>query len=207
MITVACSILGVVMLLIGPISMRNDLRSELQHLSLLKTLPLRGRDVVLAEVASGALPLALMQYLLGVVALLSLSFFNEAHLSAGVQVALVLGAPVLLVGMNAAVFMIHNAVALLFPGWVRLGAGGGGGIETLGLGMITLALALVMLAVLLIVPGGAAAIVVAVLRARLGLALFLAGTVAGALLLVEATLCAWALGGSLERVEPMAVEA
>lgn len=206
-IGIACLLLATVMLLIGPISMRNDLRSELLHLSLLKTFPLRGREVVLAEVGSGALPLALMQYLLGLVGLLSLGFVRELQLPYDVRIALVIGSPLLLVGLNGAVFMIHNAIALLFPGWIRLGAGtAGGGIETLGLGMITLALALVMLGLLVLVPGLAATVVVALLRSQLGVGLALGGTLAAALLLGETMLCAWALGGTLERVEPIMVD-
>lgn len=206
MIGVGVTLLTVTMLLVGPMSMRNDLRNELLHLSLLKTLPLRGRDVVLAEVASGALPLALMQFLLGLVALASFAFTNEASLPTGVRLAVITAAPVLLLGLNGAIFMIHNGIALLFPGWIRLGSAGGGGIEMMGMGMITLAIALVMLLALLLAPALALAIVVGVLRQRLALALLLGGWLAGLLLVAETIGCARALGGSLDRIEPTAVD-
>jgi ABC-2 type transport system permease protein len=206
LIAIGCVLLSVATLVMGPLSMRNDLRSELLHLSLLKTFPLRGRDIVLAEVASGALPQSMTQYLLLIVALLAIALSGAAMPSAGVIVAGALVAPGVLVGINGAVFMIHNALALLFPGWVRLGTGGGG-IETVGLGMITLTMALVMLAVLIVIPGLAAATIFALFRARPALAVALGGSLAGLLLVGENVLCAWALGGSLERVEPLAVEA
>lgn len=201
-----CSAVAVIMLLVGPVTLRNDLRSELLHLSLLKTLPLRGRDVVLAEVASSALPLATAQYLLLLVALLSLAFTSLSVLTATIRVALIVGAVPLLIGLNGAVSTIHNGIALLFPAWVRLGAGDGGGIETIGLGMMNIGLALVMLGVLLLVPATVLALMIATLDAKLALAIAVGGLLAGALLVTECVLCAWALGGSLDRVEPLHVE-
>jgi hypothetical protein len=205
-IALGCGILAFAMLLVGPMTMRNDLRSELLHLSLLKTFPLRGRDVVLAEVASSALPLTLMQYLLGLVALLSLAFVGATGLTGPIRVAIVVGAPLLLFGLNVAVSLIHNAFALLFPGWARLGPNSGGGVESLGFGMIAMAIALVMFAVLLVVPAAAAAVIVLLLRAHPPLAIVAGALAAAALLLGEGMLGAWALGGSLDRVEPMQEE-
>lgn len=207
LIALVCGILTVGMMILGPMSMRQDLRSELLHLPLLRTFPLRGRDIVMAEVASSALPMAAMQYLLVLVAVLSLSFTDTAArgLTPALRLAAAGGMPALLAGLALLVFLIHNALAVLFPGWVRLG-GVGGGVEGIGLGMITLALMLFMLAVLLIVPGIAFAAAVHALPARPALGLFVGALAAGLLMLVEWVACAWALGRSLERVEPMAVE-
>jgi ABC-2 type transport system permease protein len=198
--------LAATMLLIGPLSMRNDLRGELQHLSLVKTLPLLGRDIVLAEVASGALPLAAMQLMLGIVALLSFSLSGSVVFPPGTRLAALVTAPVLLLALNGAAFVVHNGIVLLFPGWSRLGTGGGGGIETMGLGMITLTLAVVMLLALAVVPALAFAIVLGVLRDRLAVGLVFGGWLAGLLLLAEIMLVARLLGGMLERLEPMAME-
>jgi ABC-2 type transport system permease protein len=198
-------VIAFLMLIFGPMSMRNDLRSELQHLSLLKVLPLRGRDVVLAEVASSAVPIALTQYLLVLAALVSLGFVHKETLAAPTRIALAVGAPVLLLGLNGAMFMIHNALALLFPGWVKLGATGASGIETMGVGMMTMLIVLVMLALMLIAPAVAGAIVWALFRNQLDLALLVGGIVCGLVLLGEGVLFAFTLGGSLERVEPMHV--
>jgi hypothetical protein len=202
----AVSLLIAFMLLIfGPMSMRNDLRSELLHLSLLKTLPLRGRDIVLAEVTSSATPIALTQYLLALAALLSIGFVREEVLSPSTRIALAIAAPLLLLGLNGAVFMIHNALALLFPGWVKLGATGASGIETIGMGMMTMLIVLVMLALMLIVPVVAGAIAWVLFRSQPDLALLVGGIVGGLLLIGESVLFAFSLGGSLDRVEPMHV--
>jgi hypothetical protein len=204
-VAVVSLVIALVLLIFGPLSMRNDLRSELLHLSLLKTLPLRGRDIVLAEVSSSALPVTIMQYLLVLAALLAFGFTDSGATSSTTRTALALAAPVLLLGLDGAVFMIHNALALLFPGWVKLGATGATGIETIGMGMMTMLIVLVMLALMLVAPAVAGAIVWALLRAHLDLALFVGGIVAGLVLIGESVLLAFSLGGALDRVEPMQV--
>jgi hypothetical protein len=198
-------VIAFAMLIFGPMSMRNDLRSELQHLSLLKVLPLRGRDVVLAEVASSAVPIATTQYLLVLAALVSLGFVHEKTLASPTRIVVAVGAPILLLGLNGAMFMIHNALALLFPGWVKLGATGASGVETIGVGMMTMLIVLVMLVLMLIAPVFVGALVWALLRTHPDLALLLGGIASGLVLIGESVLFAFSLGGSLERVEPMHV--
>lgn len=196
---------AVVMLLFGPLTTRNDLRTELLHLGLLKTFPLRGRDVVVAEVASGALPVGAVQYLLVLASLLALAFTANPLLTPAVLAAAALAAPLPVLGLNGATFTLHNGIALLFPGWVRLGRPSGG-VENLGFGMIALAFVAVALVLLLVVPAGAATLALLLLEDSTALGVLFAGVVAGLLLLAEVTLCAWALGGALDRVEPMVVE-
>jgi hypothetical protein len=199
-------VLAGVMLLLGPMSMRNDLRSELLHLSVLKTYPLRGRDVVLAEVGSSALPIAAMQYLLLLVGIAALGLARmPAVPPPSLRWAVALSLPLLLAALNGAVFMIHNGIALLLPGWSRLGPAAGAGVETLGLGMITIFFSVVVFLLLLAGPGVGAAVVVALLRERPALAVAAGLTTAGVLLLGEMVLCARLLGRALDRVEPMAV--
>jgi len=204
-IAVVSSVIALVLLVFGPMSMRNDLRSELLHLSLLKTLPLRGRDIVLAEVSSSVLPVAIMEYLLVLAALVSLGYANSTAMTPPIRFALALAAPVLLLGLSGAVFTIHNALALFFPGWVKLGATGATGIETIGMGMMTMLIVLVMLALMLVVPVIAAGIAWSVLRYQPSSALFASGLVAGLLLLAESVLLSLVLGGALDRIEPMQV--
>ncbi|MDB4880685.1 MAG: hypothetical protein JWL60_2131 [Gemmatimonadetes bacterium] len=203
---IASVVLAGVMLLLGPMSMRNDLRSELLHLSVLKTYPLRGRDVVLAEVGSSALPIAAMQYLLLLVGIAALGLARmPAVPPPSLRWAVALSLPLLLAALNGAVFMIHNGIALLLPGWSRLGPAAGAGVETLGLGMITIFFSVVVFLLLLAGPGVGAAVVVALLRERPALAVAAGLTTAGVLLLGEMVLCARLLGRALDRVEPMAV--
>jgi hypothetical protein len=182
--------------------MRNDLRGELSRLPMLKTLPLRGRDIIFAEVASSATPTALMQLMLVAAGLLAMSFITKETLDAQVRIGALIAAPVFLVGLNFANFTIHNGLALLFPGWVRVGEPGSAGVEAMGQMMLTSIITLLLLAILLIVPGLTAAIVYLALHWPPLAAIAASGIVAGVMLTIEGYLLAGALGGSLDRLEP-----
>lgn len=199
---VICGVVSVMILFFGPMTMRNDLRGELRRLPMIKTLPLRGRDIILAEVASSATPTAVMQLLLVAVGFLSMSFIAKTTLTADVRIGAIIAAPVFLLGLNFANFTIHNGLALLFPGWVRLGDSGSAGVEAMGQMMLTLIITVLMLATLLIVPALAATVVYLVLGWPVFAAVPAAGITAGAALLIEGYLLATALGGSFDRLEP-----
>jgi hypothetical protein len=204
-VAVLCLSASGVILLFGPMSIRNDLRGELQRLPMLKTLPLRGRQIVLAEVVSSAAPTSAMQYLLVAVGMLALSFADRATLEPLMRVALLVTAPFVLLGLNLANFTIHNGIALLYPGWVRLGERGGGGIEGMGLMMLSLIITTVLLVVLLIVPGLAGGALYYLLRSHPIAAVLCVGSLSGVLLAAEARLAIAVLGGAFERTEPMQI--
>jgi len=66
-IAIGCASFAGVLTFFGPMLVRNDLRQDMQNLIALKTLPLSGRNVVMAEVLSSALPVAVAQYLVLIV--------------------------------------------------------------------------------------------------------------------------------------------
>lgn len=202
LVVIMCGVMTAMILIFGPATMRNDLRGELSRLPMLKTLPLRGRDIMLAEVASSASPTAAMQFLLVAVGLLAASFNSRDTLPVGIRIAILVSAPVLLLGLSSANFTIHNGMALLFPAWVRLGDAGGGGVESIGQMMLTSIVTLSLLALLLIVPtiiGGSAYFM---LQGTPAIGIASAGVAAGVLLGLESWLVITLLGGTLERLEP-----
>ena len=205
LVVVLCGVVVLVTIVYGPMTMRNDLRSELRRLPMLKTLPLAGREIIAAEVASSALPTALMQFLMTAVGLLALSFVPNQPLSRELRLGLLVGSPVLLAGLSFANFTIHNGMALLFPAWVRLGAAGEAGVEAMGQVMLTSIVTLFLLAILLVLPVVAAAAVWFVMRWPPLFASAGAGMAAGVVCALEAYLLMGALGGALERLEPMQV--
>jgi hypothetical protein len=192
-------------LLFGPMSMRNDLRGELARLPIIKTLPLPGRKIVMAEIASSALPTAAMQFMLIVAGMIAISFFPREALAFPLRIGIVLGAPIAFVGLNLANFTIHNGMALLFPAWVKIGDTGANGIEAMGQTMLTLIVTMFLLTLLLIVPllGGAAAWFT--LRGVPVAAMIVAGAVGGILLGLESYALMHVLGGQLDRLEPTQV--
>lgn len=195
------------LLMFGPITLRNDLRSDLLHLPLLKTLPLRGREVVLAQILSGAIPVAVAQYLTLLVALGGL--FRTPIVDtwpADAVIGGVVAAPVLLLGLNATTFLIHNAMALLFPGWTKLGEHAAGpGIEAMGLSMMTMVAVLLALALASLLPAAAGFGLFVAFRAQLLTAVLASVAGGGVVLGVECHGLIVLLGGAFERVEPQQV--
>ena len=205
LVVVMCSVVAVMILVFGPMTMRNDLRGELRHLPMLKTMPLKGREIMLAEVVSSASPTAVMQLLLVVVGLLALSFIPKDTIPIDIRIGLLIAAPVLLLGLNFANFTVHNGMALLFPAWVRLGESGGAGVEAMGQMMLTSIVTLGLLAILLILPAMAGGAVYFVMQWPPLFAVAGAGIVAGVALGLEGYLLIGALGGALDRLEPMQI--
>jgi hypothetical protein len=132
---------AILLIVLGPLAVRNDLRQDLLHIDMLRTYPLRGSVLVFAEIASSTLVLTLIQWtLLG----MSYVFLAAAPADAGIEPVSLVSASfpgnlttlaiaiVVLPIINSASFFVQNAAALLFPDWVRLGAGGVGGLEVIG---------------------------------------------------------------------------
>ena len=133
--TVALVLVGLLIVL-GSRVLQNDLRQDTDHLATLKTLPLAGHRLVGAEVASSALPIAILQ--LALVVLAYVVTLGDPLLPVPlVTRSLILAlAPIVLVSVNATTVTIQNAAALLFPGWVRATPLVGGGIEAMGQGIL-----------------------------------------------------------------------
>ena len=205
MVFTVCVAIASMTVIFGPMTMRNDLRGELARISIIKTLPLKGRDIMLAEVASTALPTALMQFLLTAVAMFAMTWFPKEGLSLTTRIGVVLGAPMVLVGLNIANFTIHNGMALLFPAWVRIGDTGANGLEAMGQSMLTAIVTLLILALLLIAPAIAGATVYFTLRGFPVLSMAAAGGAAGVVLGLESYGLMNMLGGQLDRLEPSQV--
>jgi ABC-2 type transport system permease protein len=187
----------------GPLTIRNDLRSDLAHLSTLRTYPLRGYTVVFAEILSSAATLTVMQ-----VVLLAAAFglLNEVTLHE--RITVLTGALVVLPVVNLVSFTIQNAIALLVPGWVKLGGAvetGQIAFEALGQRALGAIASLIALVVAFIPPFGAAVAITALGRdvasATLGI---IVGLVIGG---AEVWLAVIWLGGLFERTDAVGVRA
>jgi ABC-2 type transport system permease protein len=190
------------LLLFGGRLIRNDLRHDMQHLPLLKSLPIPAGDIVLAEVASSALPMAIVQMALITIAYLSLLASHASPLSADVRLALLIAAPFAVVALNAAILTIQNATAVLFPAWVRLGPVVSVGVEALGQNLLATVATLFSLAIGLIVPLGAAWATVALVSQARAIQFMLMIIAAAVVLSIETYGAMRLLGRALSRAEP-----
>jgi putative ABC exporter len=192
-------------LVIGPQWIRNDLRSDLLKLDLLRSYPLPGRSVVAAETAASTLVLTCMQ--LGLLFVAYIAFIGVPDLDPplDIRTAVLAAAAVCLPGINFLGMLIHNGTALLFPAWVHLGSNRPGGVEALGQNMLMIVAYAALLGLALVVPAAIAGGLGILLERSLG---WWAAVPAALVLLVaiaaESVVLVRRLGGVFERMEPMA---
>lgn len=195
-------VLAGMLLLFGGRLIRNDLRHDMQHLPLIKSLPIASEQIVLAEVASSALPMAVAQLILVVVAYVAALASTSDFLPADLRLAIVVAAPFAVLALNAALATIQNATAVLFPGWVRLGPVVSTGVEALGQNVLVTVSSLFSLAIALIVPLGLGWIVVAGLGQSRPVSLALVIIAAAGILGGETYGAIRVLGRVLSKAEP-----
>ncbi len=111
---------------------RNDLRHDMLHLPLLKSVPVASSDIVLAEVASATLPISALQLVVLVIAYVASFGTDRITLSGDTRLAILAGSPFVVLALNGALITIQNGMAILFPAWIRLGSAVSTGVEALG---------------------------------------------------------------------------
>jgi ABC-2 type transport system permease protein len=189
----------------GPMGFRTDLRSDLRRLDVLRTLPLSGAQVVRGELLAPAVLLGVTEVTLLVLALGLSAGTGPAALSFNSRVAWTAGAFLLLPAATAAVLVVQNAAALVFPALlVDDEEHAPRGVEAAGTRLLNLGATLLLLLVGFL-PGGVLGGVVAALAFRVGLGPLAstAGCAAAAAVLVGEVLLAvrW-MGRGLERLDP-----
>src|SRR4029077_20259003 len=99
-VAIMALVIAAVLLLFGGRFIRNDLRSDMLHLPFLKSLPIHASELVLAEVASGAVPMAVLQLLLVAVAGGALAMSSGTiSVPAGVQIGVFVASPIWLIAL------------------------------------------------------------------------------------------------------------
>jgi ABC-2 type transport system permease protein len=196
---------AVITIVIGPQWVRNDLRGDLLKLDLLRSYPLRGWSVVIAEVAASTVMLTAIQ--LNLLLIAYLAFLGKQTMTPDLQERslLLMAAVIYLPGINLLGMLIQNAAALLYPAWVRLGTGRPGGVEALGQNLLMMVAFVSLLALTLALPVALAGGSFLLLRplidgwAALPATVLALGTVA-----FEAALIVDWLGGIFERTDSAA---
>jgi ABC-2 type transport system permease protein len=159
-ITAAIALIGAAYLaFLGPLAIRNDLRQDLPYLPVLRTFPLRGRTVVLAEILAPTLALSAVQLVLLVLAYVLTLDTITVDIPLATRTVALAGAALAVPVLNAVSFTIQNALTLLFPAWSRLGATTPTGFEMMGQRLLAAFAAMVALLLSLLPPTLAALIV------------------------------------------------
>lgn len=153
-IGIAAALLCVYAAFFGPQVFRQDFRADLALADVLKLYPLRGWQLVLGEVLAPALVVTAVQWLLIVVAVVSLWHAPQPEFGGGRVAALGLAAALLLPAFNFVSLLIINAATLLFPAWASPGRAGSRGFELMGQQLL-LALAQMLALFLVALPPAA----------------------------------------------------
>ena len=191
--------------LMGARVVRHDLRQDLLSLSLLKTYPLRGSQIVLAELAPPTIALTAFQSALVAIMLASVPPSASAAFTAVPPGAAALLVILALGVVNAMSTAIQNAVALMLPAWVQLGARNPG-IESLGQSVLSSLGIVFVLGLSFVMPVVAGALVWAFTQSLYGDLTIIAAVLAGIFVLAaEVALAVISLGRLLERTEPSAI--
>ncbi|HEU4681947.1 MAG TPA: hypothetical protein VFS51_09390, partial [Gemmatimonadales bacterium] len=184
---------------------RNDLRGDLLKLDLLRSYPLRGWSVVLAEVGGSTLLLTGIQLSLLVIGYLA--FLGNQSMFPGLEDRTLglLVALAFLPGINLLGMLIQNGAALLYPAWVHLGSGRPGGVEALGQNFLMMVGFVALLALTLAPPVMIAGGAFLLLRPALDAwAAVPAAALAIGIMAFEAALMVEWLGRLFEQTDPAA---
>lgn len=193
-------ILAVMLFLMGPLAIRNDLRQDLARVSLLRTWPLRGRAIVGAEVASAALVLGAAQ--LALLALSLATFASSGKLAAEAAILLFVATTLVVTPLNALALVVQNGLALHYPEWMHIGTDHPGGVEFMGQHILRLVGSILLMGVGLVPPLLVAGWVALQLAQALGAvaAVAAAATAIAALWIEVGLVVAW-LGRAFERLD------
>jgi hypothetical protein len=135
----------------APQVIRLDLREDLAHLEWLKAWPVRGAALIRGEIAWPAVAVTVVSWAFAIVAL-AMSLISTSRIPFMSRGAAWLAFLLMTPGIVVAQYTIHNAIAVVFPGWVPLGATRPRGVDAAGQRLILLSASWIALAVALI-PG------------------------------------------------------
>ena len=187
---------------LGPQWVRNDLRSDLLSLELLRSFPLRPEALVRAEAASSALIVTLAQFVL--LSIGALAYWSSVGIRHGERLmALAVALAILIPALNFMGLLLMNGAALMYPAWVNTSRSRLGGVDTLGQNMLTAVAYLLALGVACLIPVviGSLAMLGASEIVR-GWAVVVGAAAAAALLVAEAWIVSGWFGRVFARLDP-----
>lgn len=198
------SLAGGYILVVGPQFARQDLRSDMRRLDLLKTYPLAGWQIVLGELLTPAAILTGLVWLAWLVVVVNADTGTRlTWLNSSVRSSVGLAGAMLVPPLVMLQLLVPNAAAVVFPGWFEATRGRGGGPEVMGQRMIFFFAQLLTMVVALLPAAITAFALVVILQRFIGLsvAVYVATTPVVIVLLAEVALGLWWLGGRFETID------
>jgi hypothetical protein len=200
-ISVMSAVLAGMIAFMGPMIARNDLRSDLANLAMLKTWPISGAELVRGEVLAPAAILTALEWLCGIAILMFSNRFLQIFpfVVAGAMIA---------PGLLLMQLIVQNGIAVMYPSWAAIRRGRAQGIDVMGQRMLMMAgMMIVLVAVLLpaAILGSIAGVIGYLITKTIPV--LIPGAIVGAALLVESYLVSEAVGKLLDRTDISAIDA
>lgn len=200
-----CGLLGFIticaLLLVGPPETAQAVRGELQGADILKTVPVRGWQVILGQLIGPSIRCAAIEWV-GLLLMMVGGFaFTAGALRMSVLPVVAGAAALLLPPFNVVASLVPTGAMLLFPGWFKPGEMRG--IEGSGMALLMVFMQIAFLGLAMVFPAlGATGVFFLVQLIAPRAAAIIAGVLTGAALLaLEAWLGALVLGGVFERLD------
>jgi ABC-2 type transport system permease protein len=130
----------------GPLLARQDLRSDLLNVDILKVYPLRGWQVVLGQILAPAFVVTMLLWIAMTIALVALPTEGLPLVLQHRQALLVCAIGLIIPLLCTVQILVLNAAALLFPAWIETGRQRAQGIDVLGQRILFLAGLLIAMA-------------------------------------------------------------
>ncbi len=205
-----CGLFALMTVFMGPLMIRNDLRRDLERLAVLKTWPVRGAVLFRGEALAPAAVLTVVAwiFILGASASTSRVFQQLGIDGLGARLSYTLAALILAPGLIAAQVIVQNAVALLFPSWMSIGPTRARGLDVMGQRMLMMA-AMVVTLIIAVLPAAlfAGVAAAAIYFTMSVIPVIVPAAVITALLAAECLLASEALGRTMDRIDPSAIDA
>jgi hypothetical protein len=191
---------------LGPQIVRTDLRSDLLHLDLLKTWPVRAASVVRGEIAwPGAMLTSVGWMAIAAAVAFSAAAFPQTRVTSRLSIGV--GAAIVMPALVFAQFLVHNAAAIAFPAWVPLGNQRPRGVDAMGQRVILLGGVLLSVAVLLLPAALVGGVIWFVFERFIGVSAVIPAALAVTLVAaIEIAAATELLGPLYERMDILAVE-
>ena len=185
---------------------REDLRGDIEHLDMLKALPLNGRNIIRGEVYGPAVIVGVMASLCWLFGM-GVAIGSPPDGVPRIDIAIIGGVVLLhLIPLQVLLYACDNLLAAQMPAWMMIPKGEGNaqvnGMENMGQNLILMLIKLFAVLLASVIPGGilAGAIWAAIEMKQLW-PLIPAGIVSAGLFLVAAELVITLAGSTFERID------
>jgi ABC-2 type transport system permease protein len=201
---IAAGIAGAYVLVMGPQFARQDIRSDLNRIDLLKTYPLAGWQIVIGEMlAPAAILTGIVWLTLGAFVLNFGELPGLAAFTLGLRVAGGIALAAVVPPLVCLQLVVPNAAALIFPSWAEATRTRGGGPEIMGQRMIYFAAQLLTMIAVLLPAALVGGVIIAIVQwfAGAAIAIAVATIPVVVVLLGEIALAVWWLGRRFECID------